>query len=477
MAAPDQTQKNILESLDAAVAISGQTRRRCEVSFREFFKQFPPAPDYLWGRHTRALAAELQAATEAVERGGTYYACVSMPPRHGKSDQISRRFPVWRLCRNPEHEIIFATYNQDQADEIARDARRCFEEAGPRWGLRFSRDQNQVAYWGIEGHKGKLRSIGIEGGATGKGAHILIIDDFYKSRSEAESETIRKRVWDAFRADLMTRRAPAHAVIVVATRWHEEDLIASIFEQMEREPDFPKFKSIKFPAQDADGGWLFPERFSPEWYLGQRATLGPYNWQSLYQGEPAPRTGRMLRADLAEVIERSQLPPLRMFRGWDLASTEKERIKDDPDYTVGTLAGFDARTGSLYVADVTRGQWSAPQRDKIIEQTARADGRGVEVRIEVVAGYKDTYTRMRALLSGAANVRPIRAEGDKVLRAAPFEPLFEAGRVKIVRGAWNRDWQAEFLAFPKGKHDDQVDSLAVAVGGEVDATKRARFSS
>ena len=263
---PAPARDPIAAALSRAVDAAGQARaQRCDLSFQQFFAAFPPAPNYLFGRHTAALAGILQAATEAVERGGTFRAVISMPPRHGKSDQAARRFPPWHLLRNPDQEVILATYSADLSEYMSRDARRCFAEAAPKYGLRLSDDMNQVGAWTIHGHRGGMYAMGLGGTITGKGAHVLVIDDYCKNREEAESEPIRAKIWDSFRSDLMTRLAPAHAVIIVATRWHEDDLAARIFTEMERDANFPRFQRINFPAQAADGSFLFPERFPAAW--------------------------------------------------------------------------------------------------------------------------------------------------------------------------------------------------------------------
>ena len=387
-----------------------------------------------------------------------------MPPRHGKSDQCSRTFPAYYLTRNPDHEVILATYAANLSEDLSHAARKRFEESGPEFGLKLSADRNQIGAWMIEGHRGGMFSIGLGGSITGRGAHCLVIDDYLKNRAEAESETIRDGIWDAFRSDLMTRLAPAHAVIIVATRWHEDDLVGRIEKEMAVEPKFPKFKRINFPAWDEREGWLFPERFPAEWYEARRATVGLYAWESLYQGNPQPRTGRMLRADLVNVIKASDVPKnLRCARAWDLASTEKERVKDDPDYTVGALTAWDG--DKLFILDLKRGQWSATQRDAIIQQTAAADGPAVHVWIETVAGYKDTFMRMRDLLRGRSIVRNSIPKGDKVTRAAVLEPTYESGNVFIVEAPWNHDFLAEASAFPKGKHDDIVDAVTISAAG------------
>ena len=109
---------------------------------------------------------------------------------------------------------------------------------------------------------------------TGKGAHVLIVDDYCRNREEAESIVMREKVWDSFRNDLWTRLAPAHAVVICATRWHEDDLVGRIEREQARDPNFPKFRKLLFPAQAEDGAWLFSQRFPPEWYHTQKAAVG-----------------------------------------------------------------------------------------------------------------------------------------------------------------------------------------------------------
>lgn len=472
---PTASHDPIAETLDQAAREAERARAKVSSeTFREHLAAFPLGPNYLFGRHTDRLTEELQAASDAVQEGRCVYRIVVMPPRHGKSDICSRAFPAWQLQRCPNHEVMLATYAADLAEGFSRVARKRFAEYAPKHGLRISDDLNQVGAWAVEGKGGAMFAVGLGGAVTGRGAHFLLIDDYCKNREEAESETLRDKVWDAFRNDLMTRLAPAHAVFITATRWHEDDLVGRIETEMQKNPEFPRFEFIHFPAQFEDGGWLFPERFSSRWYEAVRASVGSYAWESLYQGRPRPRTGRLLRADLTQIVDK--LPEgLRWTRGWDLASTEKERVKDDPDYTVGTLAAFDG--DCLWVADVERGQWSALKRDERILATARRDGRAVTVRVEAVAGYVDTFNRVRGLLSGEASVRKVNPKGDKVSRWSHFEPLFEAGKVKILRAPWNAAWIEELGAVPKAKHDDQADSLFLAAGEAITARRRMGLSS
>lgn len=479
------------ESEDISRACAGGDR----LTFRQFFERYPTRPDYKWGRHTVALCEILQQATETVERGESFFAVISMPPRHGKSDLVSRRYPTFHLTRNPDHEVMLVTYAAALSIYLGREAKNCFDVAGQDYGLRFAHDANAVAEWRIADHRGGMICVGLDGTVTGKGANILIIDDYCKNRDEAESETIREKTWDAFSSDLITRRAKNCAVIIIATRYHEDDLAARIFAAMRKDERFPRFQHINFPAWEPlppesdniatdiedgqPGRWLFPEMFDAEWYRAQRLLVREYGWQAQYQGDPRPRTGQLLRADLCQIVKLADVPRAvlqgRRIRGWDLASTEKQRVKDDPDFTVGTLAHYDGKY--LWVLDVVRGQWAATRRDQRIVETSKIDGSAVRVRVEAVAGYKDAYNYVRMLLSGKAIVNSCTPGGqDKVARAAPFEPRFEAGLVKLVEAPWNREWISEFMGFPKGKHDDQVDSFVIAATPLISAQGKMSIS-
>lgn len=470
----DPGAQRIAAALTAEGRAAGAARvGRCTQTFGDWFTENLPAPGYVFGRHTTALAQTLTDAAAALERGQSAYYIVTMPPRHGKSDLVSRSFPAWLLLRAPDTEVILATYGADLSEGFSRVARRKFQECAPRHGLAIAEDLNQVGAWGVRGHRGGMFAVGLGGAITGRGAHALIVDDYCKNRQEAESQAIRDSVWDSFRNDLFTRLAPAHVVVIVATRWHEDDLVGRIVRESERDPAWPAFRQIRFPAWDDARGWLFPERFPAAWYERMRAAVGSYAWEALYQGDPHPRTGRLLRADLAEIVERAPAD-LPSVRGWDLASTGAERLKDDPDYTVGTRVAWDGQT--LWVLDVTRGRWAAGERNERMVATALADGPRTVQRIEAVAGYVDCYNLVRERLRGRALVRQSTPRVEKVARWSLLEPLFEGARVKVVRAPWNREFLAELGAVPGGAHDDQADSLVIAAEECLAAKRRARLS-
>lgn len=441
-----------------------RTDRATVKSFESFMRAYPPNEPYSWGRHTLAICRVLQRATEAVERGETYYGYVCCPPRHGKSDLTSRRYGVWHLRRNPTHEVILAMYGHELALDLGVDARRCAREVG----LQLTPDRQLQHSWRTD-EGGGYHAVGLEGAVTGFGAHVLVVDDYLKGIEAAESERERDNVWDAFRVELFSRLSPeGHACVVVANRWHERDLIGRIEAEAKENPAFPRFEAHVFPARDEESGeWLFPERFQATHYEKARAVFGAYWWSAIYQQNPQSREGGMLQTDrIVWHDSASEFPQdgLRWVRFWDLASTEKQRTKRDPDWTCGSKLGYRQLNGlpEVWVADVRRVRKTAPERDRMIREVAMRDGGGVEVAVETNGGYKDAGNYLRELLRGLRSMTDQPSDTDKVVRATPLEPVIEAGNFHCLRAEWNDAYEAELAAFPHGGHDDQVDATSGA---------------
>jgi predicted phage terminase large subunit-like protein len=316
-----------------------------------------------------------------------------------------------------------------------------------------------------------MGAVGFGGGMSGRGYSLGIVDDFFKNQEQAESAGTRDVVWDSFRNDFLTRRAPVSITMIVTTRWGRDDPPGRIVRAMAEDAKFPRFEIVNFPAiADAyERGVLFPERFPPEWYEAQRATLGRIGFAALMQQEPVALTGNLFMVDQVKVIRRDQVPGgLRWVRSWDLASTQKQVAKDDPDFTAGVLmatmhrprgAGLPSET-LIYVAGVYRGRWEAPERDRRGLAVAETDGRGVRIGVECVGGYKDTLTRWRQMFAGKRTVQAIIPTTDKVVRWEPLMAVVDAGNFHIVEGEWNGAYLDEMAEAPHGKHDDQLDATA-----------------
>lgn len=426
--------------------------------------------ELLVGIHTRTIAERLDQAIDDFMAGKSTFLVIKCPFRHGKSDLVSRAFPAYFLgrCAHLQPDVIMSGYGAELVESFSRKVKTIINSLRYRAlfpHIVLSRVKNAANKWAIESSAGEVTAVGLGGAITGSGGHLITLDDYCKKREEAESEAYRNKTWESFKDDLMTRRAPVAIVIVCATPWHIDDVIGRIEKEIAENPDFPRFETISFPAKSEKypSGYLFPERFSEEWYISQRATLGAYSAAGLLDCNPIQRGGNMFRVDQVIVHESlDEFPDIPYVRFWDLASTVKERVKDDPDRTAGALVGVqtDKLVDHLWLKDVVVMQEEAPKRNARIITTTSRDGAEVRIGVESVAGYKDTYTTLRDILRGQRSVKKIDVSGDKVVRSAPLEPVIEAAHFHILRADWNAAFFEEFGIFPSGKHDDIVDAVA-----------------
>ena len=448
-----------------------KAKRLIRRRFSAFFAAEEPQRPYHYGPHNSGLIEILQAAMDRFKQGISSYIVVNMPPRHSKSDVVSRRFSPWAFLQDPSLEIILASYNYNLAADMSIEARRCWKRWAPVYGIDGEGERDQVAAWST-GHGGALYATGIGGTITGRGGDIILVDDPHKNREEAESALICDKIFDSFRNDLMTRLAPVHIVVIVMNRWGQQDVCGKIGDlndptSDQYDPKFPKFERFVFPAQAPDGSYLLPKRYSPSWYESQRAMAGSYGWQSQYQQDPQPRHGNMLRVDcLSRVddIDAAAGDDAIWLWGFDLASSEKERNSDDPDYTHGTMLSIQNGNGipRIFIKNIMRTRSTAIERNRKIRHSVESSG-ATRAKVESVAGYKDTWVILSDTLRGKAVVDKVTVKGSLFARAAFLEPIFEAGNVVVPKGApWLADWEAELRAFPNGRHDDAIASLLAA---------------
>lgn len=454
---------------------SEKIRRGMQKHFKLFFKATEPeryGETYKYGVHTKGLIETCQRAYEKFKRGISSYIIVNIPARHGKSDVISRRFPPWVLINNPRLQIMEGCATADLAKEMSYDARKCFESVCSLYGTRNERDFNTASSWKtIQG--GGMHGSGIGGSVIGKGADVLVIDDYLRSRADADSELIRNKIWNGFSDDFMTRLAPVHIVFVVANRWHEDDLVGHIQEKNDPTndayaPDFPVFEIIKYPAQFEDGSYLFPERFEDSYYVAQKNFLGEYGWNALAMQEPRPRSGNILKAERCKVVEKIENKEgMQWHIGCDLAHSDLTG-KGDPDYTVLTMACYFE--GKIYVKGVWRMRETALKRDEGIKNIVSIGydfNPGTDLIVEQVGASKDAFIYLKRQLERFISVRRFINKYGKQVHASILEPIFELGNVIIEKADWNMAWINELKAFPGGKHDDQMDSLFIAINREM----------
>lgn len=425
----------------------------------------------LWRRYERATHLDLldralvqvSRYVETNGQAGIGRLIIEMPPRHGKTLTVSRYFPAWHLGRNPNHRIMLVSYGADLADKNSRIARNLIRAPYYRAifpDIELAQDSRAVDSWDLSQQDGGADALGIGGGATGKGAHILNIDDPVKNRAEAESETYRQRNWEAFTSDLYTRLEPYGAIILTATRWHSDDLTGRALEMAEegwRVLRLPALAELGDVLARDEGAALWPQRFSRELLLKTASALGDYEFASLYQQKPIPRGNSLFDTARIELVD--YVPECtQVVRFYDLAVTAKKHS----DYSVGLKLGLtdDERPVILHV---WRAQKEFPDVKAAIVQNAQTDGRAVRIRLEAEkAGLIGLQELLRDPQMRAFTVDAVPPQGDKYSRSLPVASRVNAGRVLMVRGDWNRALLDELGVFPMGAHDDQVDALSGA---------------
>ena len=379
---------------------------------------------------------------------------VSMPPRHGKSEYCSKYLPSWFLGSFPDRRVILTSYEATFAASWGRKSRNLLEEHGHLFGRKVATSPSAADQWDIQGHSGGMVTAGAGGAITGKGAHLAIIDDPIKNSEEAASQTIRDKIWEWYQSTLYTRLEPDAVLIVIQTRWNEDDLCGRLINEANSGGE--RWRILELPAINDDGAALWPERYSIADLNRIKRSVGAYHWEALYQQRPSPREGNLFKVNRLNFCDVEPVG-LKMSRAWDLASTE-----GDGDYTAGVRIGKDAE-GRIFVCHVKRGQWATDERDREIRLTAEEDGFKCRQRMPQDPGQagKSQVPHLARLLHGF----PLHFQtvsGDKVTRADPFSSQVNAGNVWLVRGDWNRDYIEELRQFDRGKHDDMVDASSDA---------------
>lgn len=434
------------------------------------------------GMHTREICERIDRAIYDFDHGISTYLIISTPPRHGKSDIVSRYLPSFFMGNHPDNDVMLVGYSASLSIGFSKFARGIADS--PEYAELFGRNTGKGSAaadsWQLDESSGIVTASGLSSGITGKGYHLGVLDDYCSSRADAESEVIREKTWNSFTDDFLTRRAPVSITIVIATRWHVDDVIGRIKKIIDPtndkyDKDFPKFEVVNFPAKEGKVSingkehtyhWLFPERFNEGYYRSQFASLGVYSSAALMQGDPQVHGGGLLKTNKIKIHDKeSDFPAGRYQRVWDLAHTAKQTMKSDPDWTSGTLLLFRKNTNKeieLWIKDVARFRLDAPQRDVRIRSVTDKDGPYVPIAIEQSLDNIDAVKTLRDILNGRRTVRGINIKqyGDKVARSTPLEAVFEAGNVHILRSDWNADWFSEVDGFPSVTHDDQVDNMS-----------------
>lgn len=444
------------------------------ISFRDFVSAANPR--FKWYPHCVQIADVLQRVAD----GQLKRVMIFAPPRSGKSELVSRLFSAYLIYRYPWKWVGLNSYGADLARTLSRAAQENFLKLGGN----INPSVTAVSHWET-GQGGGMWSAGVGGPITGKGFHYGIIDDVLKNHIEASSHATRESHKEWWASTFTTREepdgegSPDGAIVIMATRWHDDDLPGWLLnqergdddEELIREnwhivfqeaikedhpPDLPPTCTVE-PDPRQPGEPLCPQR-RPLSKLRQIEARNAYFFAALYQQTPRPKAGTLFPI---EALQWHDAAPhaMQRIRYWDKAGADVGK----GDWTVGVLLGKDGE-GNWWIENVVRGQWPAAQRNRIILATAERDklmyGR-VKIGVEQPPGLAKESTDSVVRMLAGFDVIADPVHNDKIERAEPAAAQMMAGNFRIVR---DPSWTVPFLkvleAFPFGAHDDDVDALS-----------------
>ena len=426
-------------------------------------------------RHTELVCSVLQRIAD----GEQLSVLIEMPPRHGKSMTVTETFPSYYIGRNPNKRVIAAAYSDGLATKFGRLNRNKFNEFSHElFEVQLSDSNAATKDWGVEGKRGGMIATGIGGSITGQGADLMIIDDPIKNMKEASSQTIRDNIWDEWEATLSTRLHDGASVIVIMTRWHEDDLIGRLLARSPR-----KWIRLRLPAIAEDEedllGRVFGEPLCPElgfdikWAEEKKSEVGSRTWASLFQQRPSPAGGNIFKREWIKYYVRTQeqkkewslsddvaILPIhfdKMAQSWDCTFKDSETS----DFVAGGVWG--RKKAQYFLFDIDHRRMGFAETMKAIRAMSDKWPNARSKYIEDKANGTAIIEMLKDEISG---IVPVNPDGGKEARANAVSPLFEAGNVYLPHPnmcTWVEDLIEELVSFPNAAHDDLVDMTTQAL--------------
>jgi len=424
----------------------------------------PNTPVFLAGLHTN-FKYENPPHIQLIEKylldvylGKIKRLIISAPPRHGKSELVSRYFPSWYLINDPDADIIIATYAADfAANDIGLPVRDIVNEFGYLNQLRpvsLRQDSNAKDRFNIRDAKGVFRCVGIGGQMTGRGAKLLIIDDPHKNDKDALSKVGRDNVYNWYQSVARSRLSPDGAVIIIMTRWHKDDLVGKI---LNHNPDKWTVLNLPAVAEDNDilgrspGEALWERRYSIENLNEIKADISPFWWSAQYQQQPIASEYQIFNPDKWNFFDDNPLGAV--IQCWDTAA--KDGQLNDPS----ACTTWVVNDTGFFLVDCFNERILYPQLRQTAIDLAHVWNPDIILIEDSSTGLSLIPDLKRSLRLPIKGIQPM----NKVVRSHLVSPLFESGKIFIKRSPWAEKVIMQFTDFPQGDHDDMVDSGTIAL--------------
>lgn len=456
-----------LEKLREERALELQRKGLLNFSFATFPGQFGVS------HHHKTICRILNAFVQGYIRR----LIITLPPRHSKSQLVSRQLPAFALGINPDCRIIGTSYSDSLAGHLNRDVQRILESPSyrrifPGTKLREIsstgwQSKKTSSFFEVSGANGYYRSAGIGGSITGFGADIAIIDDYCRNHTDAESPTIRQRVYEWFGSTLMTRLERNAGVLITATRWHDDDLVGRLLTLAAKDPDADQWTVLNLPAiaesepTELDprclGEALWPSKYSAQRLAGIKATIGSRAFASLYQQRPSPEQGMIIQKHWWRYYTVAPERFDKVILSFDLSFVKSATS----DFVVGVVLGKAG--ANVYLLDMIRGRMSFTESLYAFRALAAKWPDAEAKYVEQAANGAALVDALRSQISG---IIPVPPHGSKVARVNAVSPRIEAGNVWLPDPKvhpWVATVVDEWTSFPAGVNDDIVDAMSQGI--------------
>ncbi|NCC60039.1 MAG: hypothetical protein EOM12_03685 [Verrucomicrobiae bacterium] len=463
------TPENVRERKQSLVEYAAEKARRDYLTFCHYVDKGYQSP-----KHLRELCQKLMA----LEKGEIQNLMIFMPPRHGKSETVSRKLPAWWLGRNPDHNVIVASYAQSLTRGFSRHVRDLIESRLYRsvFPISTSHDSRAVNDWNVHGHRGGLLAAGVGGAVTGYGAHLFIIDDPIKNLEEAESVLMRDKVWEWYRSVVLTRMEPGGKKILIMTRWNQDDLAGRILKELKDEAgEEGEWEILDLcalvetneqskidPLGRKIGDPLWEARYNTDKLMKVKKRVGSRIWSALFQQQPMDSESRKCLREWIRWYDEKDLPQdaeLIKGAGCDTA-TSKENHADNMAFVEALRSEVN---GVIYFDEVFCEKVSvrafakhvsarqAVRKFSSIRLESNNAGEAIKQRINEIGAEDGTYPP----------VVPVATSTDKMVRFLEWQHLIENGTIRFRRG---KKRVAEFV-----EHLINFDGTGSDVDDDVDA--------
>lgn len=419
-------------------------------------------PSYKENWHHRLLANAL----ERVENGSLKRLIVDMPPRHGKSEEVSVNFPAWCMGRDKDRSIIAASYGAELATDFGRKVRNIMDSSEYKllFDTRLAEDAKAKGSWSTNG-RGEYNAVGVGGAITGKGGGIIIVDDPIKNREEADSEVVSEKLWDWYKSTLRTRLTPDGAIVIVMTRWKDDDLVGRILAE-----GGENWEIITLPAiaeEDEpfrkEGDALWADHYTLDMLEETKRDIGSYEFNSQYQQNPVNRETQIFKPEMFKYItlDEVQKKITNCYVTIDTQGKQKATKKSDwtgitinwvDDNNVWYLKSFHKKIGETELFDLIFELHNVYKPTAIgMEKTMFTEA--IQPFLTIEMARRNIFPNVVELTHGG-QAKEIRIKG--------LVPRYERGHIYHIEGMC-KDLEAELVRFPASKHDDVMDSAAYQV--------------